>query len=191
MTNDLFNEKYGQYLIEGKNDEDAAAKIIEQRLGGTCYHTTPEIDVKCHTDLIWITNKGVVCSIDKKAPKKISRSDTKASKTGEWFEIKNVNGGPGSATSMVGVLLKFGIKVASSHDYIMQETEGKYLFLQRNKLTQHIKEHTDLEHPVSKNPKKPYIAYQRPNRQDIIVLVPIEDLEKIKHFEILKEDYGI
>jgi hypothetical protein len=43
-----------------------------------------------------------------------------------------------------------------------------------------------LEHPVHKNPKKPYIAYQRENRKDIIVLVPIEDLEKIKHFCIYK-----
>ena len=187
MSSNEFKEKYGQYLVEGRNDEDTAAKIIEQRLGGKCYHTTPEIDVRCHTDLIWITNKGVVCSIDKKAPKKISRSDTKTSKTAEWFEIKNVNGGPGSATSMVGELLKFGIKVASSHDYIMQETEDKYLFLQRHKLTEYIKENTDLLHPVSKNPKKPYIAYQRPNRQDVIVLVPIEDLEKIRQFEILKE----
>lgn len=191
MTGYEFQEKYGQYLIEGKNDEDEAAKIIEQRLGGTCYHTTPEIDVKCHTDLIWITMKGVVCSIDKKAPKKVSRSDTKASKTAEWFEMRSVNGGPGSATPMVGELLKYGINVATSHDYIMQETEDKYLFLQRSKLSQMIKENTDLLHPVSKNPKKPYIAYQRQNRQDIIVLVPIEDLEKIKHFEILKEDYGI
>lgn len=188
MTNNEFKEKYGQYLIEGKNDEDEAARIIEQKLGGTCYHTTPEIDVKCHTDLIWITLKGIVCSIDKKAPKKISRSDTKASKTAEWFEMKNVNGGPGSATPMVNELRKFGIGVASSHDYIMQETEDKYLFLQRNVLDRHIRENTDLRHPVSKNPKKPYVAYQRPNRQDIIVLVPIEDLEKIKHFEILKDN---
>lgn len=191
MTGYEFQEKYGQYLIEGQNDEDEAAKIIEQRLGGTCYHTTPEIDVKCHTDLIWITMKGVVCSIDKKAPKKISRSDTKTSKEAEWFEMRSVNGGPGSATPMAGELLKYGINVATSHDYIMQETEDKYLFLQRSKLSQLIKENTDLSHPVSKNPKKPYIAYQRQNRQDIIVLVPIEDLEKIKHFEILKEDYGI
>lgn len=186
MINNEFKEKYEQYLIEGNIDEDNASKVIEESLGGKCYHTTPEINVKCHTDLIWITQKGIVCAIDKKAPKKISRNDTKASKTAEWFEMKNVNGDPGSATPMVNELRKFGIDVASSHDYIMQETEDKYLFLQRNKLSELIKENTDLLHPVSKNPKKPYVAYQRLNRKDIIVLVPIEDLEKIKHFEILK-----
>lgn len=188
MDSNEFKEKYGKYLTEAKKDEDEAAKMIENTFGGKCYHTTPEIDVNCHTDLIWESPKGYLCAIDKKAPKKISRSDTKASKFAEWFEVQNVNGEPGSATPMVKNLAKYSIMVSSKHDYIMQETEDKYLFLQRNKLTQHIKQNTDLEHPVSKNPKKPYIAYQRPNRQDLIVLIPIEDLEKIKHFEIIKED---
>lgn len=188
MTSDEFKEKYGQYLVEGKIDEDEAAKMIESAFGGKCYHTTPEIDVKCHTDLIWESPKGDLCAIDKKAAKKISRSDTKTSKNAEWFEVQNVNGNPGSATPMDRNLAKYGIYVSSSHDYIMQETDESYLFLQRYKLMKLIKENTDLEHPVHKNPRKPYIAYQRENRKDIIVLVPIEDLEKIKHFEITKEN---
>ena len=191
MDNNEFKEKYGKYLTEAKKNEDGAAKVIEERLGGTCYHTSSEIDVKCHTDLIWESPKGNLCAIDKKAPKKISRSDTKASKFAEWFEVQNVNGEPGSATPMVKNLVKYNIIVSSKHDYIMQETEDSYLFLQRYRLMELIKEHTDLEHPVHKNPKKPYIAYQRENRKDIIVLVPIEDLKKIKHFEIVKENYGI
>ena len=97
-----------------------------------------------------------------------------------------MNGEPGSATPMVKNLAKYGIMVSSKHDYIMQETDESYLFLQRYKLMELIKQNTDLEHPVHKNPKKPYIAYQRENRKDIIVLVPIEDLEKIKHFCIYK-----
>lgn len=187
MTSDEFKEKYGKYLTEAKKDEDEAAKVIENAFGGKCYHTTPEIDVRCHTDLLWETAKGVLCAIDKKAAKKISRSDTKASKNAEWFEVQNVNGDPGSATPMVKSLAKYGINVSSNHDYIMQETDESYLFLQRYKLMQLIKENTDLEHPVHKNPKKPYIAYQRENRKDIIVLVPIEDLEQIKHFKITKD----
>lgn len=188
MDSDEFNEKYGNYLTEAKRDEDEAAKVIEERLGGKCYHTSSEIDVKCHTDLIWESPKGNLCAIDKKAPKKISRYDTKASSTAEWFEVQNVLGGPGSATPMVKNLANYNLNVSSKNDYIMQETEDSYLFLQRYKLIELIKQNTDLEHPVHKNPKKPYIAYQRENRKDIIVLVPIEDLEKIKHFEIIKED---
>lgn len=186
MDSNEFKEKYGKYLTEAKRDEDEAAKVIMNTLGGKCYHTTPEIDVKCHTDLIWESPKGYLCAIDKKAPKKISRSDTNASKFAEWFEVQNVNGDPGSATPMVKNLAKYGIMVSSKHDYIMQEAVDSYLFLQRYKLMQLIKENTDLEHPVHKNPKKPYVAYQRENRKDIIVLVPIEDLDKIKHFGIYK-----
>ena len=188
MDSNEFKEKYGQYLVEGKIDEDEAAKMIESAFGGKCYHTIPEIDVRCHTDLIWESPKGDLCAIDKKAAKKISRSDTKTSKNAEWFEVQNVNGNPGSATPMDRNLAKYGIYVSSSHDYIMQETDESYLFLQRYKLMKLIKENTDLEHPVHKNPRKPYIAYQRENRKDIIVLVPIEDLEKIKHFKITKEN---
>ena len=189
MTSNEFKEKYGKYITEAKKDEDEAAKVIVNTFGGKCYHTTPEIDVKCHTDLIWETPNGTLCSIDKKAPKKVTRKDNKTSKDAEWFEVQNVNGHPGSATPMDRNLAKYGINVATKYDYIMQETENGYLFLQRYKLFKLIKENTDLEHPVRKNPKKPYIAYQRENREDIIVLVPIEDLERIKHFSISK-DYG-
>ena len=189
MTSKEFKEKYGKFLAEGVRDEDRAVKVIVESLGGVCYHTGPEIDIKCHTDLIWVSNKGIICAIDKKAQKKISRGDNTPSKTLEWFEMQTVNGDPGSATPMVGELRKFGIEVADIHDYIMQETDTKYLFLQRCVLSRYIKERTDLEHPVRRNPKRPYVAYQRPNRNDLIVLVPIKDLEKIKHFSIVKNEH--
>lgn len=186
MAPEEFKEKYGEFLVEGSADEDRAAKVIVENLGGVCYHTDPEIDIKCHTDLIWVSNKGTVCAIDKKSQKKISRGDDNPSKTLEWFEMRSVNGDPGSATPMTEELKKFGIEVSDIHDYIMQETDDKYLFLQRCVLSRYIKDRTDLEHPVRRNPKRPYVAYQRPNRNDLIVLVPIKDLENIKHFSIDK-----
>jgi len=181
-----FREKYEKYLIEGEIDENNAARLIESTLGGKCYNTTPEVNIKCHTDIIWESPKGYTCSIDKKAQKKISRGDSVLSKNSEWFEIQNVNGGNGSAVPMVNELKKFGFNITETHDYIMQETDDRYLFLQRCKLLELIKNNCDIAKPVHKNPKKTYIPYQRQNRQDIIVLVPIEDLKKIKHFEILK-----
>ena len=57
-------EKYTEFLKQGKINEDIAARAIEEAYGGIVTPATEEVDMKCHTDLLWLTPKGVLCSID-------------------------------------------------------------------------------------------------------------------------------
>lgn len=178
---------YKQFLIEGKNDEDAAIKIIESKLGGKCYLTSQEVDMKCHTDIIWESPKGITCAIDKKMQKKVSRTDSETSDEYTWIEYQNVQGYPGSGTPMVKELRQYGFNVDYPYDYLMIETNDNFLFVQRYKLINFYEPKVDFFNPVNYNPQKPYIAYQREGRKDLIFLMPIKDLEEISQFKLKKQ----
>lgn len=181
-------EKYGKFLSDGKIDEDNAMKIIETTIGGKCYPVSKDIDITCHTDFLWESPKGYLCSVDKKMQKKLSRGDDNKSNTMTWIELVNNSGLPGSATCQVENLAKYNITVSEAHDYLMLETNIDYLFLQRKKLTDFLYDKVDMGKVVYENPRKPYIPYQRKKygHKDINVLTPNEDLEKIAHFTITK-----
>lgn len=185
----MFVYDISEYLAKGKKDEDIAMHVIEETLGGKCfrpsnYKTAEYIDIECHTDFFWSSPKGYLCSIDKKSPKKINRLDEKETNEYTWIEIKNVNGKNGSACCQVENLAKIGYKVENNRDYCCYEIDNIYFFIQRIKLENWIKKQIKNKEIVSSNPNQPYIPYQRKNRQDLIVLVPINDIENLSQFEI-------
>ena len=164
-------------------------KILTQALGGRCFRAKDKkVDMICHTDFFWETDKGILCSIDKKMMKKTSRTDKNFSETNTWLELIGNEGNKGSACCHAETLQKFGYPIKKEHDYLMVESKDYLLMIQRYKSEKLLNEQMKDKEIVYFNPKKEYIPYQRKNygHQDICMLVPFTDLEKITQFKILK-----
>ena len=180
--------QYKPFLAEGHKDEDSAATLIAETLGGSVVRAPEEIDIKCHTDLLWTTKKGIMCSIDKKMMKRTSRGDSAYNSDATWIELKDNAGNDGSASCQGEKLRSVGYDIADEHDYLMVETTTSYLFIQRMKLYPFVSKLIEGKTVVYDNPRKVNIPYQRAKygHQDISVLVSFEDLEKITQFKINK-----
>ena len=154
--------KIHEYLDFGFQKELEFAHSLIANIGGKVIHSTLDEDRYDHIDLWWIYNRKRI-SFDVKSMKKSSRIDANFNSTIHWIELKNVNG-------------QLGWLFGKAH-YIVFETTHNWLIIRRtdliNLLRQHIKNFT-----ISSS-KNLYTCYQRYNRQDVIVQVPITDLYSI------------
>lgn len=182
-------DRYKDFLAEGHKDEDAAANVIREALGGDVFRAPEKLDIKCHTDLFWKTGKGVMCSIDKKMMKRTSRGDSSYNSDATWIELKDNAGNDGSASCQGEKLRGMGYDISDEHDYLMVETPNSYLFIQRMKLYPFVCKLIEGKTFVYDNPRKTNIPYQRAKygHKDISVLVSFDDLEKITQFKINKQ----
>lgn len=174
------------YIEKGSKDENKAMRIVENVLRGKCIKTSVEIDRFCHTDFFWVTEKCVLCSIDKKMLKKVKREDGAFSANATWIELIGVTGHRGSACCQTDELAKYGFDIDKINDYLMIETPVCYLFVQRYKLEEMAMDKIAGKEVSRSNPCACDIPYQRKGRKDLIVMISFEDLEKISQFKIKK-----
>ena len=188
MSNYYSYEKKLEYLEIGAQNEDQAMKLLIDTYGGRCFKSYDlQVDKICHTDFFWETNKGILCSIDKKMMKQVARKwNGGFSARSTWLELVGNEGYPGSACCHAQDLQSFGYPVSKEHDYLMIETPKKMLFIQRYKTEELLTLNMEGKEIVYKNPRAEYIPYQRKDfgHKDICMLVPFKDLEKISHFTI-------
>lgn len=182
---------YEKSIKYGITIEELAIKRIKEEFNASddeCKHTDKEIDMFCHTDIIWKAPKGL-CTIDVKGAREMKRNDGKGKRyDGTWFELIGNTGHPGSATCQVNQLRKHGINANEKYDYIMCESLDDFLFFRRDKLSERLNEIIKGKPISTKNPCAENIPYTRKKwgHNDLSVFVLYEDIADLIKFKISK-----
>lgn len=118
---------------------------------------TKEEDINDHWDVM----DSMGYRYDVKAMKKYRRSDNEETDRIHWVELRNVNG-------------KMGWLYGKAY-YIAFETRSWWIVVKREDLVKFIEgaiwgQEAKIERP------KPYELYQRPDRQDLMTVIPTVDL---------------
>lgn len=132
----------------------------EQRFAATLTNPkfpTDEEDINEHWDVM----DSMGYRYDVKAMKKYRREDAKATDRLHWVELRNVNG-------------KLGWLYGKAY-YIAFETRSWWIVVKREDLVKFVEgaiwgNGAKIERP------KPYELYQRPERQDLMTVIPTVDL---------------
>ena len=123
-------------------------------------HANKDANVYKHVDL-YLTQNHNVTSVDVKARKKLSRRDDKYNDDFTWIEFKNVRGNDGW--------------LYGKADKIVFEREKDFVLVNRDML-QRFCEKKVSEVFVSTSKEALYKKYQRPNREDVITLIKLDDV---------------
>lgn len=175
-------DRTGECYFRGNEAEEAFKAFILTKPGWNYQETDASQDINGHEDLV-IFNDTKRFTVDVKAKKKISRSDTDPSDTHTWIEAHGVN--PGNDGYILG----------GHADYIVFDTGISWLFVKRTRLVTFVK---DIKKSIKEGRNKivystreaqkelnngRYSIYQRAGRNDQIILVKIEDLRKFSDWE--------
>ena len=155
-------DKDGKCESMGTSAENSFYKILKKR-GEVRKATTREN--KSHTDF-FLTVGDKIVSYDVKAAKKASRDDSGVSYELVSLEILNIFGGVGWA---------FSDKV----DFIAFERQNDFIVVETIKLKDLIEKKCDLKLMVTSSKDALYKGYRRFQRNDLITLVKMSDLETI------------
>ena len=165
-----FSNVVKYYLAEGKKVESNFIKDLMTQLGGEVRFSSKNDDIYKHIDVYWKPiDKNKWFSFDVKGLRKNNRYDTNFSLETTWLEIKNVYGEPGSLKGQA--------------HYIVFEHNKTWLIVNREKLLNELRKNVKDKTIYNVNPKTNFKMYQRKNRKDLIVRVPmsfiIENTNKI------------
>lgn len=141
----------------GDHAEKLFVKIAKNRGWGVVPATQSE-DMREHWDFMIVKDSQRV-KVDVKSQKKIHKRDFEPSDTYTFVELKNVNGRQGW--------------LYGKADMIAFEFEGYFINVPRARLVKWIDENVNdkfFSEPM------PYYKFSRATRDDVLVLVPIEDL---------------
>ena len=106
-------------------------------------------------------------SIDVKAKKKISRSDSSSQSDFVWLEFKNVRGKKGW--------------LCGSTDIIAFERENDFVLFRRHQLLKWAMDKCDIDQLVNNSKDALYKGYTRRGRNDLISIVKMKDMMEIYH----------
>jgi hypothetical protein len=106
-------------------------------------------------------------TIDVKAQKRISRSDSNEQDELVWVEFLNVQGRNGWLKSAV--------------DIIAFERENDFVLVKRNYLLGMAKVKCNIEDKVTNSSDALYKGYQRAGRKDLISIIKMEDILELPH----------
>lgn len=167
------NNIVNNFLNKGKEVESRFARDLVQKMGGDVMVSTKYDDIKKHIDLYWRPkDMNKWCSFDVKGQKKTNRSDTNYSTTNTWLEIKNVNGGIGS--------------LLGEEHYLAFEVTDRWLIARRKVLLEKLKENIIDKTIYNINPNADFKMYQRKERKDLIIRVPLTFIENFSSLIIPK-----
>lgn len=161
-----------QCFIDGKRKEYEFADLLLKRFGGRCSEATKQQDIHDHIDLIW-TIDDKTYTFDIKGLKKNHRHDDQVDGSMHWIEFINVHGEPGW--------------LYGKADWLVFECIDRWLFVMPKVLMQSIHDKLRDSKIYYKDPGY-YQLYQRKNRSDIVVKVPIEDLASIASKTLFKDE---
>ena len=144
----------------GQRVEKEFTKLLKQR--DPNYKKANREDQFRHID--YHTNFG---TIDVKARKRISRSDSSEQDELVWVEFLNVQGRDGWLKSAV--------------DIIAFERENDFLLVKRNYLLGLSQSICNLNKRVLTSKDALYAGYQREGRKDLISIIKMSDIESLPH----------
>ena len=144
--------RFEQSMEVGRNAEQRFAATLTNPV-----FATKEEDMNDHWDVM----DSMGYRYDVKAMKKYRREDGAATDRLHWVELRNVNG-------------KLGWLYGKAY-YIAFETRAWWIVVKREDLVKFIEgaiwgNEAKIERP------KPYELYQRPERQDLMTVIPTVDL---------------
>ena len=126
-------------------------------------------NIQKHIDKHLIEENGQGWSVDIKARKKTSRSDSNAQDEWIWIEFQNVRGNKGW--------------LYGEADNIAFETQDSFVIVDRNSLIDYVENVVDMGKPVRKSYLAKYKTYQRAGRNDLLTMVELSKIvENCNHF---------
>ena len=151
-------EQIFDQIAESKNLEVKNARRRENIHKHIDKYVTGENDKRVET---W--------SVDIKARKKTSRSDSDAQDEWIWIEFQNVRGNLGW--------------LYGEADNIAFETQDSFVIVDRKSLIDYVENAVDMGKPVRKSFLAKYKTYQRAGRNDLLTMVELSKIiENCKHF---------
>lgn len=174
MVKKQLDETIQRMYQDGLIDETLVMEAVQHTLGGTCEKSTLKEDMRDHVDFWWDSPKKGRIGVDVKGIKKKSRQDKEVDDTIHWIELLNVQGNPGW--------------IYGKSTYIAFRTKKNILFVKTKLLQDFANNKVIGKEIVHANPKDFYIPYQRFGRKDMIIKVPVSDLEELADFTIETEN---
>ena len=165
-TSTAFRKVFKKSINEGDNGEDrfqslAAIKGFDVRKSNSYENISMHIDFH-------ISKGDKSFTVDVKAMKRVSRTDTNTSNESVWIEFHNVQGKNGW--------------IYGEQDCIAFEFSDNFIVVKRASLLNLVNSLIDYDLPYVISPKNAmYRLYQRKGRKDCISIIKKDDLMKIKH----------
>lgn len=152
------------FLSEGKKVENNFANDLLNECGGEIKVASKYEDIIKHIDLWWKPNdKDKWVSFDVKGLRRDSRNSDSVSYENTWLEIKNTSGNPGS--------------LLGEQIYLAFETKQYWIITRREHLLNELRKNIVDKTIYNINPYENFKMYQRKDRKDLIVRVPLSFIE--------------
>ena len=162
---DKFNDIIQEFLIKGKKVESNFAKDLLTECGGEIKTSSKYEDISKHIDLWWKPlNKDKWVSFDVKGLRKNKRYNNDFSYENTWLEVKNTSGNPGS--------------LLGEEIYMAFETKDNWIISKREILLENLRRKIIDKTIYNFNPGEDYKMYQRKDRKDLIIRVPLSFIEE-------------
>ena len=160
-------DKTGECIQSGLGAEQIFDQIAESK-NLEVKNARRRENIHKHIDK-YITQESKTWSVDIKARKKTSRSDSDAQDEWIWIEFQNVRGNLGW--------------LYGEADNIAFETQDSFVIVDRKSLIDYVENAVDMAKPVRKSYLAKYKTYQRAGRNDLLTMVELSKIiENCKHF---------
>ena len=154
-----------EFLLKGKKVESNFAKDLLTECGGEIKFSTKYEDISKHIDLWWKPlDKDKWVSFDVKGLRKNKRYNNDFSYENTWLEVKNISGNPGS--------------LLGEEIYMAFETKDKWIISIREVLLKNLRRKIVDRIIYKFNPCEDFKMYQRKDRKDLIIRVPLSFIEE-------------
>ena len=160
-------DKTGECIQSGLGAEQIFDQIAESK-NLEVKNARRRENIHKHIDK-YVTQESKTWSVDIKARKKTSRSDSDAQDEWIWIEFQNVRGNLGW--------------LYGEADNIAFETQDSFVIVDRKSLIDYVENAVDMAKPVRKSYLAKYKTYQRAGRNDLLTMVEVSKIiENCKHF---------
>ena len=112
----------------------------------------------------YVTDDVGTWSVDIKARKKTSRSNSQAQDDWIWIEFQNVRGNAGW--------------LYGEADRIAFETQDNFIIVDRSSLIDYVENAVDMGKSVKYSSQARYKTYRRANRNDLLTMVELSEIKK-------------
>ena len=160
-------DKTGECLQTGLGAEQLFDQIAESK-SLEIKNAKRRENMQKHIDK-YVTDDVGTWSVDIKARKKTSRSNSQAQDDWIWIEFQNVRGD-------VGWLY-------GEADRIAFETQDNFIIVDRSSLIDYVENAVDMGKSVKYSSQAQYRTYRRAGRNDLLTMVELSEIKKnCKHF---------
>lgn len=162
---------YNRSTAYGLYEEKLFKQAVEKYKKISCIKSSKEDDIHKHIDFYL----GNGWKVDVKTHKRVNNSDKDVSNEYVWVELMNVRGNKGWID---GEATHIGFSLTTH-----------YILVDRVKLRALVKSKIKSNRWTYKDSKpEPYKIYRRKGLEDKVVLVPIEDILRVKHYNLQRDN---